>query len=200
MCHGKKCQASIALERKAQQVAKEVAPNGVSRQFHTVSPAMKMYGFHFQKPHKMGHLEVWNHHDIWARDWFWSNYRHHPRTFICKKDGPNGGWNNWCLCWGSIISERIRRIRGQPVFRDFFGASFNKLLRIQAMFPPQTTIKIKMVDFPWRFVSLLERRLSIFSRSNQNFVCGHDSLRGTAAYFLKETNLMFEAGKHTWKT
>ena len=34
---------------------------------------------------------------------------------------------NWCPCWGSIISERIRRIRGQPVFRDFFGCIFQQI-------------------------------------------------------------------------
>ena len=90
----------------------------------------------------VGHLEVWNHrHDIWARDWFWSNYRHHPRTFICKKDGPNGGWKT-----GACVEEALS-VKGyvgyvvNQYFAIFLGASFNKLMRIQAMFPPQTSLQ-----------------------------------------------------------
>ena len=118
-----------------------VAPHGWSEIM--VSLPWKMYGFHFKKPHKMGHLEVWNHHDMtarWALGSLKSRWHLGTRLILeqlpapSKKDGPNGGWKT-----GACVEEALS-VKGyvgyvvNQYFAIFLGASFNKLLRIQAMF------------------------------------------------------------------
>ena len=151
-----KCKASIALERKAHQVAKEAVDEGwLQTAWSAVSygfAALKNVWLRNIRNHTkwgtwkfeitmtfghVGHLEVWNRGHLGTR-LILEQVPAPSENFIWKKNGPNGGWKTGA-CAGEALS-----VKGYVVnqyFVIFLGASFNKLLRIQAMFPPQTSLQ-----------------------------------------------------------